>query len=89
MTVTSCVNVFSPNVIADNGWTTSDSSIKGFVHIGKGYTDGMDAVVGKSFPVGEIWLDNPVHNKTTCIQLNTILWNIITTTPHLLYFFLS
>jgi UDP-3-O-[3-hydroxymyristoyl] glucosamine N-acyltransferase len=57
--ITAHVNISGSNVIEDNVWIAPNSSIRGWVHIGKGATIGMGAVVTKDVPAGEIWVGNP------------------------------
>ena len=61
VTITGCVNVSGSNVIDDDVWIAPNSSIRGWLHIGKGVTIGMGAVVVKDIPVGETWVGNPAH----------------------------
>lgn len=61
VTITGCVNVSGSNVIDDDVWIAPNSSIRGWVHIGKGATAGMGAVVIKDIPEGETWVGNPAH----------------------------
>lgn len=61
VTITGCVNVSGSNVIDDDVWIAPNSSIRGWVHIGKGATVGMGAVVVKDIPACEIWVGNPAH----------------------------
>ena len=61
VTITGCVNVSGSNVIEDDVWIAPNSSIRGWLHIGKGATVGMGAVVVKDIPEGEIWVGNPAH----------------------------
>lgn len=61
VTITGCVNVSGSNVIDDDVWIAPNSSIRGWVHIGKGATAGMGAVVVKDIPEGETWVGNPAH----------------------------
>lgn len=61
VTITGCVNVSGSNVIDDYVWIAPNSSIRGWVHIGKGATAGMGAVVVKDIPEGETWVGNPAH----------------------------
>lgn len=53
------VNVSGGNVIEDDCWIAPSSSIKGYIHIGKGSTVGMGATVVKDIPAGEVWVGNP------------------------------
>lgn len=61
VTITGCVNVSGSNVIDDDVWIAPNASIRGWVHIGKGATAGMGAVVVKDIPEGETWVGNPAH----------------------------
>lgn len=61
VTITGCVNVSGSNVIDDDVWIAPNSSIRGWVHIGKGSTVGMGAVVVKDIPEGETWVGNPAR----------------------------
>ena len=49
------------NIIDDDVWIAPHTSIRGWVHIGKGATAGMGAVVVKDIPEGETWVGNPAH----------------------------
>lgn len=59
--ITGCCNVSGSNVIEDNVWISPNASIRGWIHIGKGATVGMAAVVVKDIPAGETWIGNPAH----------------------------
>ena len=61
VTITGCVNVSGSNVIDDDVWIAPNSSIRGWVHIGKGATVGMGAVVVTDIPEGETWVGNPAR----------------------------
>ena len=61
VTITGCVNVSGSNIIDDDVWIAPNSSIRGWVHIGKGAIVGMGAVVVKDIPEGETWVGNPAH----------------------------
>lgn len=61
VTITGCVNVSGSNVIDDDVWIAPNSSIRGWVHIGKGATVGMGAVVVKDIPEHETWVGNPAR----------------------------
>lgn len=61
VTITGCVNISGSNVIDDDVWIAPNSSIRGWVHVGKGATAGMGAVVVKDIPEGETWVGNPAH----------------------------
>lgn len=52
-------NVSGGNTIEDDCWIAPSSSIRGYIHIGKGATVGMGAVVVKDIPAYEIWVGNP------------------------------
>lgn len=59
--ITGCVNISGSNVIEDDVWIAPNSCIRGWVHLGKGATVGMGAVVVKDIPAGETWIGNPAH----------------------------
>ena len=59
--ITGCVNLSGCNVIEDNVWISPNSSLRGYIHVGKGAIIGTGAVVTKNIPVGEIWVGNPAH----------------------------
>lgn len=59
--ITGCVNVSGSNVIDDDVWIAPNSSIRGWVHINKGATVGMGAVVVKDIPENETWVGNPAR----------------------------
>lgn len=59
--ITGCVNISGSNVIDDGAWIAPNSSIRGWVHVGKGATIGMGAVVVKDIPEGETWVGNPAR----------------------------
>lgn len=61
VTITGCVNVSGSNVIDDDAWIAPNSSIRGWVHIGKKATVGMGSVVVKDIPAGETWVGNPAR----------------------------
>ena len=61
VTITGCVNVSGSNIIDDDVWIAPNSSIRGWVHIGKGATVGMGAVVVKDIPAHETWVGNPAR----------------------------
>lgn len=61
VTITGCVNVSGSNIIDDDVWIAPNSSVRGWVHIGKGATVGMGAVVVKDIPEGETWVGNPAR----------------------------
>ena len=53
------VNISGGNVIEDDCWIAPGSSIRGYLHIAKGSTIGMGAVVVKDVPPCEVWVGNP------------------------------
>lgn len=57
--ITGCVNISGSNIIDDDVWIAPNSSVRGWVHIGKGATIGMGAVVLKDVPAYETWVGNP------------------------------
>ena len=59
--IAGCVNVSGSNIIEDNVWIAPNSSIRGFLKIGKNSTIGMGAVVTKDIPANETWIGNPAH----------------------------
>lgn len=59
--ITGCVNLSGGNVIEDNVWISPNSSIRGYIHIGKGAIIGIGAVVTKNIPAGETWVGNPAR----------------------------
>lgn len=61
VTITGCVNVSGSNIIDDEVWLAPNSSIRGFIHIGRKAVIGMGAVVTKDVPSGETWVGNPAH----------------------------
>lgn len=61
VTITGCVNMSGSNIIDDDVWIAPNSSIRGWVHIGKGATVGMGAVVVKDIPALETWVGNPAR----------------------------
>ena len=61
VTITGCVNVSGSNVIDDDVWIAPNSSIRGWLHIGKGAVVGLGAVVVKDIPAGETWVGNPAR----------------------------
>lgn len=61
VSITGCVNISGSNVIEDDVWIAPNVSIRGWVHIGKGATVGMGAVVVKDIPEGETWVGNPAR----------------------------
>lgn len=61
VTITGCVNVSGSNVIEDDIWIAPNSTIRGYLHLGKGCVVGMGAVVTKDVPAGETWVGNPAH----------------------------
>lgn len=61
--ITSGVNVSGGNIIEDDVWLAPNSSLVGYIHIGKGATLGMGAVATKNIPAGEVWVGNPARKK--------------------------
>jgi len=61
VTITGCVNVSGSNIIDDYAWLAPNSSIRGYIHIGKGSIVGMGAVATKDIPAGETWVGNPAR----------------------------
>lgn len=61
VSITGCVNISGSNIIDDDVWIAPNSSIRGWVHIGKNATVGMGSVVVKDIPEGETWVGNPAH----------------------------
>ena len=61
VTITGCVNISGSNIIDDDVWVAPYSSIRGWLHIGKGSTIGMGSVVVKDIPSCETWVGNPAH----------------------------
>lgn len=59
--IAGCVNISGSNIIEDNVWIAPNVSIRGWVHISKGATIGMGAVVTKHIPAGETWVGNPAR----------------------------
>ncbi len=59
VTITGCVNVSGGNIIDDDVWIAPNSSLRGYIHLGKGCTLGMGAVATKDIPAGEVWVGNP------------------------------
>lgn len=59
VTIAGCVNVSGSNIIDDDVWIAPNSSIRGFVHLGRKCVVGMGAVVVKDVPEGETWVGNP------------------------------
>lgn len=59
VSITGCVNISGGNVIEDDVWIAPNSSIRGYVHLGKKCIVGMGAVVVKDIPEGETWVGNP------------------------------
>lgn len=57
--IAALVNISGGNEIEDDCWIAPASSIRGYIHIGKGSTVGMGAVVVKDIPAGEVWVGNP------------------------------
>ena len=54
-------DISGSNVIEDNVWIAPNTSIRGWVHIGKDAFLGMGAVVVKDVPAGETWIGNPAR----------------------------
>lgn len=61
VTITGCVNVSGGNVIDDDVWIAPNSSVRGYIHLGKGCTLGMGAVATKDIPECETWVGNPAR----------------------------
>lgn len=61
VTITGCVNISGSNIIDDDVWIAPNASIRGWVHVNKGVTIGMGAVVVKDIPEGETWVGNPAR----------------------------
>lgn len=59
--ITGCCNISGSNTIEDDVWISPNASIRGWIHIGKGATVGMGAVVVKNIPEGETWVGNPAR----------------------------
>lgn len=59
--ITGCCNISGSNTIEDDVWISPNASIRGWIHIGKGATVGMAAVVVKDIPAGETWVGNPAR----------------------------
>lgn len=59
--ITGCCNISGSNTIEDDVWISPNASIRGWIHIGKGSTVGMGAVVVKNIPEGETWVGNPAR----------------------------
>lgn len=59
VSITGCVNVSGGNVIDDDVWIAPNSSLRGYIHLGKGCTLGMGAVATKDIPAGETWAGIP------------------------------
>lgn len=59
--ITGCCNISGSNTIEDDVWISPNASIRGWIHIGKGSTVGMAAVVVKDIPAGETWVGNPAR----------------------------
>lgn len=57
--ITGCVNISGGNIIDDNVWLAPNSSLVGYIHIGKGAILGMGAVAVKDIPAYEVWVGNP------------------------------
>lgn len=61
VSITGCVNVSGGNVVDDDVWIAPNSSLRGYIHLGKGCTLGMGAVATKDIPAGETWVGNPAR----------------------------
>lgn len=61
VSITGCVNVSGGNIIEDDVWIAPNSSLRGYIHLGKGCTLGLGAVAIKDIPAGEIWIGNPAR----------------------------
>ncbi len=61
--ITGCVNVSGGNIIDDNVWLAPNSSLVGYIHIGRGAVLGMGAVATTNIPAGEVWVGNPARKK--------------------------
>lgn len=61
VSITGCVNVSGGNVIDDDVWIAPNSSLRGYIHLGKCCTLGMGAVATKDIPAGETWVGNPAR----------------------------
>ena len=61
VSITGCVNVSGGNVIDDDVWIAPNSSLRGYIHLGKGCILGMGAVATKDIPAGETWVGNPAR----------------------------
>lgn len=61
VSITGCVNVSGGNVIDDDVWIAPNSSLRGYIHLGKGCILGMGAVATKDIPSGETWVGNPAR----------------------------
>lgn len=59
--ITGCVNLSGGNIIEDNVWISPNSSLRGYIHVGKDAIIGMGAIVTKNIPAGETWVGNPAH----------------------------
>lgn len=59
--ITGCVNISGGNIIEDNVWIAPNSSLKGYLHIGKNAVVGMGAIVTKDIPPYEVWVGNPAR----------------------------
>lgn len=60
--ITAQVNISGSNIIEDNTWIAPNSSIRGWLKIGKNSTVGMGAVVVKDIPENEVWVGNPAKH---------------------------
>lgn len=59
VTIAALVNLSGGNIIEDECWISPSSSLRGYIHVGKGSTIGTGAVVIKNIPEGEVWIGNP------------------------------
>lgn len=59
--ITGCCNISGSNTIEDDVWISPNSSVRGWIHIGRGAIVGMGAVVVKDIPEGETWVGNPAR----------------------------
>ena len=61
VSITGCVNISGGNIIEDNVWIAPNSSLRGYIRLGKGCVLGMGSVATKDIPAGETWVGNPAH----------------------------
>lgn len=59
--IAGCVNLSGGNTIEDDVWFAPNSSLRGYIHVGKNAIIGLGAVVTKDIPAGEIWIGNPAR----------------------------